>query len=73
LWYFRSRDQGQKERWTSGVRYDADDDLRISRRGKHHNLVSGILKQLDGLAKGSALIVPLDSIGEMSFPVCALR
>src|SRR6266404_9109177 len=44
------------------------DDLRISRRGKHHNLVSGILKQLDGLANGSALIVPLDSIGEMSLP-----
>ena len=43
-------------------------DLRISRRGKHHHLVSGILKQLNGLANGCALIVPLDSIGEMSLP-----
>jgi len=69
LWYFRSRDQGQKERW----------DLRRTLRcrsticglavaGSTTNLVSGILKQLDGLANGSALIVPLDSIGEMSLP-----
>jgi len=43
-------------------------DLRISRRGKHHQLVSGILQRLDHLADGSALIVPLDSVGEMSLP-----
>jgi hypothetical protein len=43
-------------------------DLRISRRGKHHQLVSGILQQLENLANGSALIVPLDSVGEMSLP-----
>lgn len=43
-------------------------DLRISRRGKHHQLVSGILQRLDSLAAGSALIVPLDSVGEMSLP-----
>src|SRR5262245_57989126 len=41
-------------------------DLRIGRRGKHYTLVSGILQQLENLAHGSALIIPLDSIGEMS-------
>jgi hypothetical protein len=43
-------------------------DLRISRRGKHHELVSGILEHLDNLADGAALIVPLVSVGKVSLP-----
>jgi len=41
-------------------------DLRVGRRGKHHDLLAGILKNLDGLPAGSALVVPLDSIGQVS-------
>jgi len=41
-------------------------DLRVGRRGKHHELLAGILKNLDGLPAGSALVVPLDSIGKVS-------
>lgn len=32
------------------------------RRGKHHNLVEGILKELDAVPTGSALEVPLDGV-----------
>jgi hypothetical protein len=46
-------------------------DLRISRRGKHHTLISGILRQLENLSDRSALIIPLDSVGEL--PVAGLR
>ncbi len=41
-------------------------DLRIGRRGKHHDLVNGILTELEGLAEGSAMIIPLDDIGGVS-------
>jgi len=46
-------------------------DLRMSRRGKHHTLISRILDQLASLAESSALIIPLESIGELS--VAGLR
>ena len=41
-------------------------DLRIGRRGKHHDLVNGIVEELEGLAEGSAMIIPLDAIGGVS-------
>lgn len=41
-------------------------DLRIGRRGKHHDLVNGILAELEGLAEGSAMVIPLDDIGGVS-------
>lgn len=41
-------------------------DLRVGRRGKHHELLAGILKNLQDLPAGSALVVPLDSIGKVS-------
>ena len=41
-------------------------DLRRGRRGKHHTLISGILRSLETLADGSALIVPLDGAGAIS-------
>jgi hypothetical protein len=41
-------------------------DLRVGRRGKHHDLLAGILKNLDSLPAGSALVVPLNSIGKVS-------
>ena len=43
-------------------------DLRMGRRGKHHDLVNGILAELDNLAEGSAMIIPLDDIGGISLP-----
>jgi hypothetical protein len=36
--------------------------LDRGRRGKHHDLVEGILQELAAVPKGSALEVPLDSI-----------
>jgi len=41
-------------------------DLRVGRRGKHHELLTGILKNLKDLPAGSALVVPLESIGKVS-------
>jgi hypothetical protein len=40
--------------------------LRRGRRGKYHELVSGILLGVESLADDSALIVPLDGAGAMS-------
>src|SRR5580765_5890642 len=48
-------------------------DLRVGRRGKHHELLTGILKNLEDLPAGSALVVPLESIGKVSLgclPLC---
>ena len=41
-------------------------DLRVGRRGKHHHLLAGILKNLESLAAGSALVIPLTSVGSVS-------
>ena len=37
--------------------------LRKGRRGKHHDLVEGILEELDAVPEGSALEIPLDGVG----------
>jgi HJR/Mrr/RecB family endonuclease len=41
-------------------------DLRVGRRGKHYELLKGILANLEELPAGSALVVPLDSVGKVS-------
>jgi hypothetical protein len=41
-------------------------DLRVGRRGKHHELIMGILANLEELPAGSALVVPLDNVGKVS-------
>jgi hypothetical protein len=41
-------------------------DLRVGRRGKHHELLTGILKNLESLPISSALVVPLHDIGKVS-------
>jgi hypothetical protein len=38
-------------------------DLDKGRRGKHHDLVQGILAELNMAQPGSALEIPLDDIG----------
>jgi hypothetical protein len=42
------------------VRVDA---LNKGRRGKHHDLVGGILQELEALSPGSAMEVPLADVG----------
>ena len=42
------------------VRVDA---LNKGRRGKHHDLVVGILQELEALSSGSALQIPLVDVG----------
>ena len=37
--------------------------LRQGRRGKHHDLVQGILRELNLLKSGSALEIPLANVG----------
>lgn len=37
--------------------------LDKSRKGKHHELVGGILKELQTLKTGAALVIPLDDVG----------
>jgi hypothetical protein len=39
------------------------DALKKGRRGKHHNLVVGIFRELETLSSGSAMEVPLDDVG----------
>ena len=39
------------------------DTLDKGRRGKHHDLVQGILHELKALAPGSAMEIPLDDVG----------
>ena len=39
------------------------DSLNKGRRGKHHNLVVGILEELEPLSPGSAMEVPLADVG----------
>jgi hypothetical protein len=36
--------------------------LRKGRRGKHHELVEGILEELEGVKPGSALEIPLTEV-----------
>ena len=36
--------------------------LRKGRRGKHHNLVEGILAELESVPAGSALEIPLEAV-----------
>jgi len=40
--------------------------LRIGRRGKHHDLLAGILSNLESLPAGSAPGIPLSSVGKIS-------
>jgi hypothetical protein len=37
--------------------------LRKGRRGKHHDLVEGVLRELAAVAPGSALEIPLADVG----------
>jgi len=37
--------------------------LRKGRRGKHHDLVQGIVRELDMLSAGSAMEIPLSDVG----------
>jgi hypothetical protein len=41
-------------------------DLKTGRRGKHHDLVQGIVQELATLQPGSALEIPLDETGGVS-------
>ncbi len=43
-------------------------NLDRGRRGKHHDLMEGILDELDTAAPGSALAIPLDEIGGIGLP-----
>ena len=41
------------------------DSLRKGRRGKHHELMQDILRELDGLLAGSAMEIPLSDVGDI--------
>jgi hypothetical protein len=38
-------------------------DIKKGRRGKHHDLVHGILQELRTLSTGAAMEIPLDDVG----------
>ena len=42
--------------------------LDRGRRGKHHDLMEGILEELRTATPGSALAIPLDEIGGIGLP-----
>src|SRR5689334_14308064 len=39
--------------------------LNKGRRGKHHQLMQGILRELDMLSAGSAMEIPLSDVGDI--------
>jgi len=41
-------------------------DLKHGREGKHHDLMDGIFDELEVLESGSALKIPLSSVGDVS-------
>jgi hypothetical protein len=38
-------------------------DIKKGRRGKHHDLVQGIIEELRTLSAGAAMQIPLDDVG----------
>lgn len=40
--------------------------LDKSRKGKHHELTRGIVKELNHLKPGAALVIPFEDIGDIS-------
>jgi len=54
----------QPESRQPSLRYRRVDlsSLRKGRRGKHHDLVEGILEELKGVQQGSALEIPLADV-----------
>ena len=54
----------QKGRSTRKQRYDHVDVSSVSghRRGKHHDVVAGILEELESLPDGSALKIPVATL-----------
>jgi hypothetical protein len=42
--------------------------IKKGRRGKHHDLVTGILSELQGVPAGSALAVPLAAVAGIGLP-----
>src|SRR5579864_2800053 len=42
--------------------------LKKGRRGKHHQLVEGIVRELKTLREGSALEIPLAEVGGIGLP-----
>jgi len=54
-----------KRKIPPGFKYRQVDraSLKTGRRGKHHDLVEGIVAELATLQPGSALEIPLDSVG----------
>lgn len=57
-----NRQQGDSKQ--PSLRYRRVDlsSLRKGRRGKHHDLVEGILEELNGVQPGSALEIPLADV-----------
>jgi hypothetical protein len=56
--------KGDKSNLATGLKYRqvALSSLRRGRRGKHHDLVEGILDELDAVPSGSALEIPLANV-----------
>ena len=42
--------------------------LSRRRRGKHHDLIQGILRELESLSPGSAMEIPLSEVGGIGLP-----
>src|SRR5712664_2067147 len=42
--------------------------LNRGRRGKHHDLVQGIIQELEMLSPGSAMEIPLSDVGGIGLP-----
>ena len=56
--------QEARHRSTSGkYRQVQVESLDRGRKGKHHDLVAGILEELQTARPGAALVIPLDEIG----------
>jgi hypothetical protein len=82
LWYFVANDDSANDaegdmanelkikKVQSVLKYRRVDiaGLKTGRRGKHHDLVQGIVQELTTLQPGSALEIPLADVGGIGLP-----
>lgn len=56
---------GPKSKASAGLKYRRVEvaGIKKGRRGKHHDLVEGILRELKMLSSGSAMKIPLADVG----------
>ena len=56
---------GKAKGWLPKYRQVQISSLDKSRKGKHHQLMQGIVKELHDLKVGAALVIPFEDVGDI--------